>query len=133
MEAFNLIMRNLVRVVVLDSVVDFLLFLGKLVIVLITGAASYLAFSGNIPDIKVIDIYLKIQFHFPIFIISRRRFPRSTTTTLQSCSLLLVVTSSPAPSSESTPWQWTRSSSASWRTWRGTTGARRSRTTCPRT
>ena len=53
MEAFNLIMRNLVRVVVLDSVVDFLLFLGKLVIVLITGAASYLAFSGNIPDIKV--------------------------------------------------------------------------------
>merc|ERR1711962_458855 len=31
-DAFNLLMRNLVRVVVLDSVVDFLLFLGKIVI-----------------------------------------------------------------------------------------------------
>ena len=51
--AFNLLMRNLVRVVVLDSVVDFLLFLGKLVIVLITGAVSYLAFAGYFPEIKV--------------------------------------------------------------------------------
>ena len=51
--AFNLIMRNLVRVVVLDSVVDFLLFLGKLVIVVITGSVSYLAFAGHLPDIKV--------------------------------------------------------------------------------
>merc|ERR1711928_63231 len=50
-DAFNLLMRNLVRVVVLDSVVDFLLFLGKIVIVLITGTVSYLAFSGQIPDI----------------------------------------------------------------------------------
>jgi len=52
MAAFNLIMRNLARVVVLDSVVDFLLFLGKLVIVLITGAVSYLAFAGQIAEIK---------------------------------------------------------------------------------
>ena len=51
--AFNLIMRNLVRVVVLDSVVDFLLFLGKLVIVVITGSVSYLAFAGHLPDIRV--------------------------------------------------------------------------------
>ena len=51
-EAFNLLMRNLVRVVVLDSVVDFLLFLGKIVIVLLTGAVSYLAFAGYMPDIK---------------------------------------------------------------------------------
>jgi len=50
--AFNLLMRNLVRVAVLDRVVDFLLFLGKLVIVLITGAVSYLAFAGYFPDIK---------------------------------------------------------------------------------
>ena len=50
--AFNLLMRNLVRVVVLDSVVDFLLFLGKIVIVLLTGAVSYLAFAGHMPDIK---------------------------------------------------------------------------------
>jgi len=45
-DAFSLLMRNLARVVVLDSVVDFLLFLGKLVIVLATGAVSYLAFAG---------------------------------------------------------------------------------------
>jgi len=51
-EAFNLIMRNLVRVVVLDSVVDFLLFLGKIVIVMATGVASYFVFSGQIPEIK---------------------------------------------------------------------------------
>ena len=29
-DAFNLLMRNLVRVIVVDNVVDFLLFLGKL-------------------------------------------------------------------------------------------------------
>jgi len=51
-DAFNLLMRNLVRVVVLDSVVDFLLFLGKIVIVLLTGSVSYLAFAGHMPDIK---------------------------------------------------------------------------------
>lgn len=51
-DGFNLIMRNIVRVVVLDCVVDFLLFLGKMVIVMVTGVVSYLAFSGNIPEIK---------------------------------------------------------------------------------
>merc|ERR1712113_1354607 len=51
-DAFNLLMRNLVRVVVLDSVVDFLLFLGKIVIVLITGVTSYMAFSGQIPELR---------------------------------------------------------------------------------
>jgi len=50
--AFDLIMRNLVRVAVLDRVVDFLLFLGKLVIVLATGATSFCAFGGYIPDIQ---------------------------------------------------------------------------------
>jgi len=51
-EAFNLIMRNVVRAYVLDSVVDFCLLLGKLVIVLITGATSFMAFGGYIPDIQ---------------------------------------------------------------------------------
>ena len=50
---YQTIMRNLVRIVVLDRVVDFLLFLGKLVIVLLTGSVSYLAFAGHLPDIKV--------------------------------------------------------------------------------
>jgi len=67
-EAFNLLMRNLVRVVVLDSVVDFLLFLGKLVIVLVTGVVSYLAFSGHIPDIKD-DIPTLNYFFTPIVFI----------------------------------------------------------------
>merc|ERR1711915_1056154 len=31
---------------------DFLLFLGKLVIVLITGVTSYMAFSGQIPEFR---------------------------------------------------------------------------------
>ena len=68
--AFNLIMRNLVRVVVLDSVVDFLLFLGKLVIVVITGSVSYLAFAGHLPDIKVVsinNIFLFLSFIEKIF------------------------------------------------------------------
>ena len=66
--AYNLLMRNMVRVVVLDrlqinhfmrsnvifvSICDFLLFLGKLVVVLICGSASYCAFCGYIPQIKV--------------------------------------------------------------------------------
>merc|ERR1712034_193240 len=67
-EAFSLLMRNLVRVVVLDSVVDFLLFLGKLVIVLLTGAASYVAFSGQIPEIKD-DIPTLNYFFTPIVFI----------------------------------------------------------------
>jgi choline transporter-like protein 2/4/5 len=67
-EAFSLLMRNLVRVVVLDSVVDFLLFLGKLVIVLLTGVASYMAFSGQIPEIKD-DIPTLNYFFTPIVFI----------------------------------------------------------------
>merc|ERR1719273_231311 len=66
--AFNLIMRNLVRVVVLDSVVDFLLFLGKLVIVILTGVASYMAFSGQIPDIRD-DIPTLNYFFTPVVFI----------------------------------------------------------------
>ena len=65
--AYNLLMRNLVRVVVLDSVVDFLLFLGKLVIVLITGATSYCAFAGEIPEIKVSNgtrVFSTGQYYF---------------------------------------------------------------------
>jgi hypothetical protein len=34
-------------------VCDFLLFLGKLVIVLVCGIVSYLSFGGYIPEIKV--------------------------------------------------------------------------------
>ena len=50
--AFQLVMRNLLRVVVLDGVSHLLLFLGKLVVVLLCASVSYLAFHGHIPEIR---------------------------------------------------------------------------------
>ncbi|XP_072240508.1 choline transporter-like protein 2 isoform X2 [Leuresthes tenuis] len=47
-DAFFLLMRNVVRVAVLDKVTDFLLFLGKLLIVGIVGIFSFFFFSGRI-------------------------------------------------------------------------------------
>lgn len=147
--AFNLIMRNLARVVVLDSVVDFLLFLGKLVIVVITGSVSYLAFAGHLPDIKVV-FYNKLLYFCLIneilflgsdsltqlfrhshhihcdweLLHCQVRFPK-----LQHQFTENILIS--ALSSVCTPWPWTLSSSASWRIWRGTTEAGRDLTTCP--
>ena len=46
------LMRNILRVIVLNRVVDFLLFLGKLVIVAGVGTMSYFVFSGQIPDLR---------------------------------------------------------------------------------
>ncbi|XP_012720290.2 choline transporter-like protein 5-A [Fundulus heteroclitus] len=48
-EAFDLLMRNIVRVVVLDNVISFLLFLGKLVISGGVGVLAFLFFSKRIP------------------------------------------------------------------------------------
>ncbi|KAK7076338.1 hypothetical protein SK128_014359 [Halocaridina rubra] len=50
--AFSLIMRNIARVVVLDKVCDFLLFIGKIVVVGIVGIASFFIFSGEVPGIR---------------------------------------------------------------------------------
>lgn len=50
--AFSLIMRNVVRVVVLDKVTDFLLFIGKMVVVGTVGVASFYVFSGEIKPLK---------------------------------------------------------------------------------
>ncbi|KAL6455786.1 hypothetical protein MHYP_G00356370 [Metynnis hypsauchen] len=47
-DAFFLLMRNIVRVFVLDKVTDFLLFLGKLLIVGIVGVCCFFFFSGKI-------------------------------------------------------------------------------------
>ena len=49
-EAFGLILRNCVRVVVLDKVTDFLLFLGKLVVTSIVALLSFFYFSGGLND-----------------------------------------------------------------------------------
>ncbi|KAG5279019.1 hypothetical protein AALO_G00105230 [Alosa alosa] len=51
-DAFFLLMRNIVRVAVLDKVTDFLLFLGKLLIVGIVGICSFFFFSGRIKGIE---------------------------------------------------------------------------------
>lgn len=68
-DAFNLIMRNFVRVVVLNSVCDFLLFIGKVIIVAAIGSVSYLVFGGYIPQIRE-DIPALNYFFIPcVFIV----------------------------------------------------------------
>uniref|UniRef100_A0A8C5FK40 Choline transporter-like protein n=1 Tax=Gadus morhua TaxID=8049 RepID=A0A8C5FK40_GADMO len=47
-DAFFLLMRNMIRVAVLDKVTDFLLFLGKLLIVGIVGIFAFFFFSGRV-------------------------------------------------------------------------------------
>ncbi|CAM9338575.1 unnamed protein product [Lampetra planeri] len=47
-EAFFLLMRNVIRVAVLDQVTDFLLFLGKLLIVGVVGVFAFFFFSGQV-------------------------------------------------------------------------------------
>ncbi|XP_051996323.1 choline transporter-like protein 2 isoform X2 [Xyrauchen texanus] len=51
-DAFFLLMRNIVRVAVLDKVTDFLLFLGKLLIVGIVGICSFFFFSGKVKIVE---------------------------------------------------------------------------------
>uniref|UniRef100_A0AAY4DSW9 Choline transporter-like protein n=1 Tax=Denticeps clupeoides TaxID=299321 RepID=A0AAY4DSW9_9TELE len=47
-DAFFLLMRNVIRVAVLDKVTDFLLFLGKLLIVGLVGIFAFFFFSGRV-------------------------------------------------------------------------------------
>ncbi|KAK0130732.1 Choline transporter-like protein 2 [Merluccius polli] len=51
-DAFFLLMRNVIRVAVLDKVTDFLLFLGKLLIIGIVGIFSFFFFSGKIKAVE---------------------------------------------------------------------------------
>uniref|UniRef100_A0A3Q2YAV5 Choline transporter-like protein n=1 Tax=Hippocampus comes TaxID=109280 RepID=A0A3Q2YAV5_HIPCM len=51
-DAFFLLMRNILRVAVLDKVTDFLLFLGKLLIAGTVGALAFFFFTRKIPVIK---------------------------------------------------------------------------------
>jgi choline transporter-like protein 2/4/5 len=67
-DAFNLLMRNILRVLVLNKMVDFLLFMGKLVIVAGVGVLSYFFFSGNIKEFE--SVIPKLNYLFtPIVII----------------------------------------------------------------
>ncbi|RVE69082.1 hypothetical protein OJAV_G00074180 [Oryzias javanicus] len=47
-DAFFLLLRNLLRVAVLDKVTDFLLFLGKLLVVGLVGVFAFFFFSGRV-------------------------------------------------------------------------------------
>ncbi|XP_068434871.1 choline transporter-like protein 2 isoform X2 [Clinocottus analis] len=47
-DAFLLLMRNMIRVAVLDKMTDFLLFLGKLLIVGLVGIFAFFFFSGRV-------------------------------------------------------------------------------------
>ncbi|KAM8824152.1 choline transporter-like protein 2 isoform 1-T2 [Synchiropus picturatus] len=47
-DAFFLLMRNIIRVAVLDKVTDFLLFLGKLLVVGLVGVFAFFFFSGRV-------------------------------------------------------------------------------------
>ncbi|KAA0706118.1 Choline transporter-like protein 2 [Triplophysa tibetana] len=51
-DAFFLLMRNVIRVVVLDKVTDFILFLGKLLIVGLVGILAFFFFSGHTDAFK---------------------------------------------------------------------------------
>ncbi|CAK8684737.1 unnamed protein product [Clavelina lepadiformis] len=48
-EAFKLLMRNILRVVVLDKVTDFILFMGKLIVTVGMGALSWAFFTDKFP------------------------------------------------------------------------------------
>uniref|UniRef100_A0A7N6BW98 Choline transporter-like protein n=1 Tax=Anabas testudineus TaxID=64144 RepID=A0A7N6BW98_ANATE len=52
-DAFFLLMRNVIRVAVLDKVTDFLLFLGKLLISGSVGVLAFLFFTHKIPSFQV--------------------------------------------------------------------------------
>ena len=57
-DAFFLLMRNVATVVVLDKVTDFLLFMGKMVIVGGVAVGSYYVYGG-----KIAGVHTPIQCH----------------------------------------------------------------------
>ncbi|ROL41716.1 Choline transporter-like protein 2 [Anabarilius grahami] len=61
-DAFFLLMRNIVRVVVLDKVTDFLLFLGKLLIVGIVGICSFFFFTGKFKMVQ--DVAPSLNYYW---------------------------------------------------------------------
>ncbi|KAM6217071.1 choline transporter-like protein 5 [Rhynchocyon petersi] len=50
-DAFNILMRNVVRVAVMDKVTDFVLILGKILVSGSVGVMAFLIFTQRIPDI----------------------------------------------------------------------------------
>merc|ERR1719334_13650 len=70
-DAFSLLMRNFLRVFILDNVCDFLLLLGKLVIVGSVGCLSFFVFSGELGGERVQDELPPMNYYFvPVIIIT---------------------------------------------------------------
>uniref|UniRef100_A0A8C7FMN2 Choline transporter-like protein n=1 Tax=Oncorhynchus kisutch TaxID=8019 RepID=A0A8C7FMN2_ONCKI len=65
-DAFFLLMRNMIRVAVLDKVTDFLLFLGKLLIVGLVGIFAFFFFSGRVKTV-VVGSYLIAHGFFSVY------------------------------------------------------------------
>ena len=61
-DAFFLLMRNVATVVVLDKVTDFLLFMGKMVIVGGVAVGSYYVYGGKIAGVHTNPISLFATF-----------------------------------------------------------------------
>ena len=51
-KSFVLLTKNAVRAVVLDKVADFVLFIGKLLVVVIVASVTYLLFSNQVRQVK---------------------------------------------------------------------------------
>jgi len=70
-EAFNLILRNCVRVVVLDQVTGFLLFLGKLVVTATVTLLAFFYFSGGLNAKLALDAEEpSLNYYFvPVFVV----------------------------------------------------------------
>ncbi|XP_060561475.1 choline transporter-like protein 2 [Ruditapes philippinarum] len=67
-DAFFLIMRNVVRVVVLDKVTDFVLFISKLLCVSAVGVAAFFFFNGDISYLS--DYVPKLNYFFtPVILV----------------------------------------------------------------
>uniref|UniRef100_A0A1I7YY55 Choline transporter-like protein n=1 Tax=Steinernema glaseri TaxID=37863 RepID=A0A1I7YY55_9BILA len=67
-DSFSLVTRNIVRVVVLDRVTTFLLFLGKATITLGMGAVAFIYFSGrwDVHPIPRVDLY---YYFVPVIVV----------------------------------------------------------------
>ncbi|XP_070581822.1 choline transporter-like protein 2 isoform X2 [Ptychodera flava] len=69
-KAFFLLMRNIVRVVVLDKMTDFLLFIGKFCIILGVGVGSFYFFSGRVDWFNDLMVLPSLNYYWiPIILI----------------------------------------------------------------
>ncbi|GLH00597.1 CTL-like protein 2, partial [Gryllus bimaculatus] len=69
-DGFNLVMRNIIRVLVLDKVTDFLLLLGKLLITVGVVAVAFLIFDNDVHYDGDEDIEEYAYYLVPIFIVA---------------------------------------------------------------